>query len=521
MREVLRNVSLLKKLLVILVTAVMLMSIMSCGANTTTKTTDSGTTATGEPVTISILVDYSAAEPPTKDNQVTKEFEKKTNTKLDIMWTNNNDYLNKLNVTLAGGAIPDLTKVKSSNTSGVDNPLAIQLIRNGGVWDLGPYIKDYPNLAAYPKEAMDITKVDGKQYYLPSVRPIAGSYFIVIRQDWLDKLSLKSPTTMDEFYDCLLAFTTGDPDGDGQANTFGFNGELSLDSRLDTYIFTCIFNGTNGQWKEVDGKIVHVDTLPETRESLLWMKKLYDNKIIPKDFSVMKQTQYQDLLNAGTAGAGRGDTADAWIYTAEARKINPKIEYVYVPYLSGPKGPFAIATNGSFGAFIVPKSSNETKLKKALELMDYGASEEGSFMALYGLKGIHYNLVDGLPIATPQQATDSVSQGTFGKIFERWNPYLWTFWPGMDKAYMERNVTFVDEATKHLVFNPVAGLISDTAVKFGLEFEKKSDELRTKIILGVEPITAWDTYVAQLASDANLKKMTDEYSAGYAAAHAN
>lgn len=43
-----------------------------------------------------------------------------------------------------------------------------------------------------------------------------------IRGDWLDKLNISLPTTIDEFYEASLKFTYDDPDSDGLDNTSGF-----------------------------------------------------------------------------------------------------------------------------------------------------------------------------------------------------------------------------------------------------------------------------------------------------------
>ncbi len=48
-------------------------------------------------------------------------------------------------------------------------------------------------------------------------------------KDWLDKLGLEEPSTMDEVADMLRAFINDDPDGDGEADTIG------LAMRSDVY----------------------------------------------------------------------------------------------------------------------------------------------------------------------------------------------------------------------------------------------------------------------------------------------
>ena len=46
-------------------------------------------------------------------------------------------------------------------------------------------------------------KYYGFPYYLTEMRDS-----LAIRQDWLDKLGLKTPTTVDEFYEVAKAFAT-------------------------------------------------------------------------------------------------------------------------------------------------------------------------------------------------------------------------------------------------------------------------------------------------------------------------
>ena len=53
----------------------------------------------------------------------------------------------------------------------------------------------------------------------PDLRVFQG---FQIRQDWLDKLRLKVPTNVDEWYTTLKAFKTRDPNGNGKADEIPF-----------------------------------------------------------------------------------------------------------------------------------------------------------------------------------------------------------------------------------------------------------------------------------------------------------
>ena len=65
---------------------------------------------------------------------------------------------------------------------------------------------------------------DGKYYGVPTS---AHTYALFIRQDWLNKLNLKAPTTWEELKNVAKAFTHDDPDGNGKNDTYGFTMPLA------------------------------------------------------------------------------------------------------------------------------------------------------------------------------------------------------------------------------------------------------------------------------------------------------
>lgn len=54
-----------------------------------------------------------------------------------------------------------------------------------------------------------------------ATQPGQQTFAWMIRQDWLDTLGLSMPTSMDELYDVLYAFTFSDPDQNGEDDTYG------------------------------------------------------------------------------------------------------------------------------------------------------------------------------------------------------------------------------------------------------------------------------------------------------------
>lgn len=456
---------------------------------------------------VDIMSVYYTPEPPGEDNVIVEEIGKRTNTKLNITWVSPNNYGDKVNVTLASGDIPDLMLLDNAFTAQVR-----MMVEQGAFWDLTPYIQDYPNLMKYPEEAWINTKqADGKNYGIPRVRPVDGGNFVYIRKDWLDKLGLEVPKTTDELYTVLKAFVEQDPDGNGKADTIGYAGYVDQSSMGSLNALQYAFVQNNGDWKLVDGKLVNINLLPEMRDALIWLNKAYKEKLLPEDLATLKNSQAKDMLKAGRAGGFQDTVEAAWEPTEELRKTDPQADFEPLVSLNG----YVNRDAGFFGMFVIPKTVPEEKMKKLLELMDYGATEEGSDLANYGLKDVHYTEENGIKIPTEQAKTDIVAQQALGQIFLKYDKYMRAYRSGMPDDVLERNKKIVDERAKISVPDLAAGLYSETSTRVGNELQKSIQDMKTKIILGKLPISEWDNFVNELKGNPDLLKMTEEMNTAY------
>ncbi len=77
--------------------------------------------------------------------------------------------------------------------------------------------------------------INGHNYGMAIPSSTQGIEGLVIRKDWLDNLGLDVPTTLDEFYDMLYAFTYNDPDGNGKNDTYGYGAFIESDSTFKGY----------------------------------------------------------------------------------------------------------------------------------------------------------------------------------------------------------------------------------------------------------------------------------------------
>ncbi|MDQ0655961.1 extracellular solute-binding protein [Paenibacillus sp. W2I17] len=486
---------------------VSIMALSLVTAACSSKNAASGVPEDGKPLPVSIMSMYFTPEPPGADNVIVQEIEKKTNTDLNITWVSPNSYGDKVNVTLASGDIPDLMLV--------DEPFSAQvrtMVQQGAFWDLTPYIQDYPNLANFPAESWINTKqADGNNYGIPRVRPVEGGAFLFLRKDWLDNLNMEVPETTDELYEVLKAFTKDDPDGNGQDDTIGLTGLVNQNNMGSYWAIVSAFTQTTGDWKDVDGKLVNVNLMPEMRDALEWLSKAYKEGVISEDLAVLKESQTKDHLNAGRAGAAVNTVEAAWEPMEAQLKSNPDANFLPLVSMNG----YVNKDGGFFGMFVIPKTVSEEKMKKLLELMDYGASEEGGTLAGYGLKDVHYTEENGIKMTTEKAKTDIVAQQALGQIFMPYDKYLRAYRAGMPMDIYERNMKIIDEREAISIPDKAIGLYSETNISVGPELAKNIQDMKTKIILGKQSLSDWDNYVEKLKNDSDLQKITDELNQAY------
>lgn len=490
--------------------AVMLVSVVvlsACGGKASENAGTGGQSAA--PTTISIMSTFFTPEPPDDNDPIKQEIEKRTNTKLDITWVSPNNYTEKSSVTLASGDIPDMLLVL--------NPFDPQIkimAKQGAFWDLTPLLPEYKNLSEqFPQASWDNLKMEGKNYGIPRVRPVVGGGSMpLLRNDWIEALGLKYPETMDELYAVLKAMTEQDPDGNGKNDTVGLAINAGADNMGNLEFVENVFNRSFGPWKLKDGKLTHTALEPETKQALQWLVNAYKDGIISADFATLKATQLRDLVKANKAGGWIDAVKPSWLLTGEMRKANPNADLLAAPYLAGPLGKFAPEEAGNYGMFVIPKTVKEDKVKKILSFMDYGASREGWVLANFGLENTHHTAEEDLLTFT-EEGKQVMGRSGMPQIIANLDKYERAVQVGIPIDFYKRNQQVIDERATVAVKNEAYGLSSDTFDKYGKEYEKKMTDLKVKIILGNEPIEAWDKYVESLKKDAQFMKMIDEMDA--------
>jgi putative aldouronate transport system substrate-binding protein len=351
------------------------------GANTPKQETG---TATGpsdpfgkydKPITINIgkSIDPSDKSLPSGDtpesNQYTKYVKENLNIESKMMWqaATGKDYDQKVNLSIASNDLPDTMIVNDTQLR--------QMVKAGQLADLTDVYNKFASPAI--KSIIETTKglatknvtFNGKMMALPNVTTESDMVHIMwIRKDWLDKLGLQVPKSVDDVEKVAKAFVEQDPDGNGKADTIGITGPQSgglvnanfIVPNNNNYGFDPIFSAYHaypGFWlKGSDGKAVYGSIAPETKEALSKLRDLYAKGLIDKEMSVRKDAT--ELIKSGKSGiyfglwwaGGYGPLADAikndpkanW--QAYAVPLDAKGEFT--PHMGTPSNQFVVVRKG-------------------------------------------------------------------------------------------------------------------------------------------------------------------------------
>lgn len=423
---------------------------------------------------ISVMLPNFAAETPADNNPVMQKLEELTNAEVEFQLVPSSSYDDKFNITLASGKLPDLMVVLSKS------PSFINAARSGAFWDLTPYLKDYPNLSQANEIILNNASIDGKTYGIYRARAL-GRNGVTIRKDWLANLNLKSPTTIDEFYNVLKAFTENDPDGNGKKDTYGliaskFNGPWD--------IMQVWFGAPNG-WGEENGKLIPAHTTPEYLEALKFFHKLYEEGIVNQDFAVMDATKLSDLMVNGNGGV-MVDVAD------NAQRIEAKIlekdetqtDVVDVlQAMVGPEGHRDLPTSGYAGMIAISKSGvkTEEELKQVLTFLDRLNDEELQMLMGSGVEGIHYEKKEDYIVPT----TDKLKLQDLNGMNQILMFIPETLGLTVEQTPLRKKVAETQKANESIVIpNPGEPLISDVYAQKGPQLDNIINDARIKFIVG-------------------------------------
>ncbi len=252
-----------------------------------------------------------------------------------------------------------------------------------------------PNIKKYFEENPEIKAQalaeDGKLYSIPSTYDAIVSQGWYIRKDWLDKLGLKVPTTVDEYYEVLTAFRNQDPNGNGKKD------EIPYFHRTDDWTSLYQLWDAMDRWYiGEDDKVHHGWTEPSMKVAMQNIIKWRKEGLIDPEIT-SRQNAREVLLGNNLGGSthdwfsstgsfnksvkeNHKDEAWAqdfeWIAIVPPADINGVVKEVDSRSLMRGQGWGITVTN--------------RYLVETIKYMDWWFTDQGKLTYWYGMEGVDY-----------------------------------------------------------------------------------------------------------------------------------
>lgn len=340
-----------------------------------------------------------------------------------------------------------------------------------------------------------------------------------IRKDWLDRLGLPIPSTYDEYYRVLEAFTNEDPDGNGKNDTYGFTtsgGGTAISADWPEYVkngllFPAFYDGSRLVDMQMDLRVGSV------ADDIL---KVMDKGLVEPDWFLNKGLDYVDKAVRGKAGIVLGNTVDfafdsnANSIQARSKAIDPKAEWVpFNPFGNQPlraavtpEYPFVFSNNAA--------GLNPEKLKRIAAILDWLCGEEGFLLTHYGVEGKHYSR-NGSEITLKPQVIeeDIVNKGNFLAIWSFFTPNT----PQtlglnvIDPRMTERDKTIYRTITGIPVYESVGTTLTPPLGVSAEAMRAKQNELQVQMLFKDKSGQNWPAYRKDILDNYKGNEIFNQY----------
>ncbi|WP_078381969.1 extracellular solute-binding protein [Sutcliffiella halmapala] len=354
---------------------VLILTIFVSGCSSSNGTSD--TVAADEKnsdQTLRILTNVVGGKNPEEHAMFEKEIERLTGIKVK-MDKPPADYDQKLLATISSGEKYDLVYLTK--------PMLDILVDQGVLTDLteeviGSKILSDPTVV--PTEEWELVKTEDEKIY-GIFNKFEGGTLPTVRKDWMEKLNLEEPKTLEDFYQVLKAFKEEDPDGNGKDDTYGL-------STAGLYDIQGFMSAAGVKYRYVVDESGN-RTIPYATEDAVpvyeWFAKLYKEGILDPNFATNDTGKMRELFL--TDRVGMVTYWDAWVglFNNIAQTENPETEFEAkgIPGAVGEDGKIMLR-RGDPSLWAIPVNAENPGL--AMDFLEFWHSEEGNILGTLGIK---------------------------------------------------------------------------------------------------------------------------------------
>ncbi|MBR1586481.1 MAG: extracellular solute-binding protein [Clostridia bacterium] len=491
------------------------------------------------------------------DTAWVKELENRLNIKLTILGpASSDDYNTAVNAMLVSGEYPDLlffdwTQYSGGAIAGVEDGVIVPIS------EIPEYKEKVPNWFKVIEENADVrravTQDDGSIVTFCHWEPnIARSAYwgYAIRKDWLDRLNLEVPTTVDELYAVMKAFKENDANGNGDPNDeipFSCcNWWGTVHPGADTLAAAFSLKVNQMYRDPLSGKITYWTELNDGanfKSYVETMRKWYEEGLVDEEFVSQKYDPWAAKITGDKVGVffcfpdsvqgweasiqqtltdnGYGNPDDVCIYGMVPMKGIDGVPYTYdsdnaMVSFAGANQPTVITT----------AAVKNGHIDKCLELINYLYSEEGSELINWGVEGLSYTKDAEGNHTWTEAVTNDPDYGMADAVFKYALPTLGAWPKAMSyEAWGSMNLVVPDQIATHKNY-----ALSDTSLdlpSFALNADEQEtysriitdvntavSEVYLSVITGKKPVEELDTLISQVKS-MGIQDAIDAYQSAY------
>lgn len=438
------------------------------------------------------------------ETKLAEELKKETGVEIEYIHPQAGQAAEQFNILLASDELPDLVtydwmKVGAGPEASIKDEYIYRL--NDAIDKWAPNLKAY--LAEHPDVDKKLKTDDGSYYAFPFIRGEEWMTYpqgLILRKDWLDKLGMKEPETLDEFEAVLKGFR----------DKCGASTPLVMTlSQIQQLIFP--YN-TSPEFY-LDGDTVKYGAATEEYKAALErIKKWYDEGLIDTNI-VSADTKYvQSRILNGDAGAYFGYVVSGMGAILNAKPADqPSFDLVACkqPTLTGGTPEFSYKEDPVLSSSFVAITRNCKNLELACRFLDYGFSEKGHMLYNFGIEGESYTMVDGKP-----KFTELITNNPDGKTFsEAAAMYSMGMYSGIfvhDPEYVRQSLTSPQQERAYEVWSdsnmekhlmPPVTLSTEEQTEYADIMNNVTTyaaEARVNLITGKMDFSEFDTYLNKL-----------------------
>lgn len=299
----------------------------------------------------------------------------------------------QLQLMIASGDLNDIMPLAKGYTPGADAAVEEELILDLTDW-IPQYSPNYQGLIDYNKNFKNaVTTADGRIvgysiYSMDNTRIyISGPE---VRKDWLDKVGLNAPVTIDDYHEMLLAFKN--QLGVETPMWLHYSG-INRDNQL-----TRAFNINGTALLEIDGHVTSSLLQPGFKEYLEMMRQWHSEGLFAGDFFSDTSAEEPELAVVANDTYGL-----FYQYASEFPELgsyasDPDFEILAITDAVKNEGDKLKISNGLSSEATAAGQANVTTACENIELackwLDFNYSPDGWLLCNYGLKDVSFTYGD-------------------------------------------------------------------------------------------------------------------------------